>query len=235
MCVGLLTRCHAFDGKPWLWETRYWPCHHVEPLVETLWNPLSQHAIGHPTPCKLRLTTSYSQVNSSQHAHPFPYKVPCTTTTQPASHKHVDDVNLIIKYSSIHPFVPSIYSSLMPQSHQTFCLVRAMELVGIMLRSRIWHTTSHTITNPRCRWMLFEPAGVINPSPQHFQVVKADKYVDRPTRDMCNHTNFFVILHHFTCLLTQHQSIGIYNWFVVVVEVAIQRNEHIYIYISIQF
>ena len=125
----------------------------------TMWNPwlklYGTHFRGTPLATQHRVSSGSPRVipklihpNMPTH---FPTKVPCTTTTQPASHKHVDDVNLIIKYSSIHPFVPSIYSSLMPQSHQTFCLVRAMELVGIMLRSRCWHTTSHTITNPRCR------------------------------------------------------------------------------------
>ena len=34
----------------------------------------------------------------------------------------------------------------MPRSHQTFCPVLAVDLLGIMLRSRCWPATLHTIT-----------------------------------------------------------------------------------------
>ena len=35
---------------------------------------------------------------------------------------------------------------LMPQSHQTFCPVSAMKLLGIVFRNRCWHTTIYIIT-----------------------------------------------------------------------------------------
>jgi hypothetical protein len=34
----------------------------------------------------------------------------------------------------------------MPRSHQTFCLVPTIKLLGIMLKIRCWPTTCHTIT-----------------------------------------------------------------------------------------
>ena len=37
-------------------------------------------------------------------------------------------------------------SSLMPRSHQTFCPVLAVKLLGIMLRNRCWPIAFHTIT-----------------------------------------------------------------------------------------
>ena len=41
---------------------------------------------------------------------------------------------------------PHALSSLMPRSHQTFCLVRAVRLLGIMFRNRCWPTTFRIIT-----------------------------------------------------------------------------------------
>ena len=46
----------------------------------------------------------------------------------------------------MYPLCCCLVHVFMPRSHQTFRLVLAVKLMGIMLRNRCWPTTLHTIT-----------------------------------------------------------------------------------------
>ena len=52
-----------------------------------------------------------------------------------------------------------------PRSHQSFCPVLAVKLLGIMLRNRCWPTTFHIITVEDADGMVLELTGVISLSP----------------------------------------------------------------------
>ena len=63
------------------------------------------------------------------------------------------DIGCNLVQNSIPP-----QSKLMPWSHQTFRLVRALKLVGIFLRNRCWLITFHTITAwDADKWCLNQP------------------------------------------------------------------------------